>query len=148
MTLAEAFVKSIKDQALGIAWTVPGQPAIKLSLAGPRVGTFERGLKLDVDLNVGYHVYCRDAATVAAYYALRQFERRTGAATEKEGADIDLSALLDTFDVDWCEENEQLQAAGHSSVAAAAQSAWRMGELAICLQATAYALGLWDPSDK
>lgn len=139
MTLPEAFVKSIKDQALGIAWTVPGKDAIKLSLAGPRLGKVERGLELRVDVNVGYHVFCTDPATVASYHGLRRFGETC--------PNIDLPAMLDLFDANWCDDNEHLEANGHGSVQAAAQAAWRLGELAVALQGAAYVLGLWDPSE-
>jgi len=148
MKISEAFVKSIRDQALGVAWIVPGKDQIKLSLAGPQTRAtdrLERGLVIDVDLNVGYHSYCSDQATVAAYFGLRKLERLTR--NEQGGPTVDCSALLDQFSVQWCEENEHLQVSGCGTVHAAAQGAWRMGELAICLQATAYAMGLWDPSE-
>jgi hypothetical protein len=133
MKLSEAFVKSLADQRLAFAEVIPGEDAILLPFVGPRIDNGPMGhIRVDVDCNVLYHVYCSDPATVRAYEALNQ-------------TDIDLPALLEVFDVQWCPENDHLQAQGLHTVAAAALTAWQMVELAAALQGAAFAFTDWSP---
>jgi len=132
--LSEAFVKSLADQQLAVSAVIKGQDAIWLPFMGPRIdrGIDLAGIRVDVDLNVFYHVYCDDPATMRAYHALRK-------------ADADHAAVLEAFDLSWCPENDHLQAQGLQTVAAAARMAWRMVEAAAALQGAAYAFTDWTP---
>jgi len=146
MKLSEAFVKALRQQGKA-AVVGPGLDTIQLPLDGPRHDQRKagRGLTIQVDLNVLYHVYCSDPATVAACHAIRQHER--GTATDQGGPFVDFSSLLEVFGVTWCGENEHLQVQGVQTLPAAAAAAWRMGELAVALQLVAYGIGTWEPFD-
>lgn len=138
MKLSEAFVKSLADQRLVLADVIPGEDAILLPFFGPRIDNGGRfGIRVEVDCNVLYHVYCSDPATVRAYEALN--------ATEP---DMDLPAILESFDVDWCPENDHLQVQSLQTVAAAALAAWKMVQAATALQAMAYGLTTWQPDTE
>lgn len=137
MKLSEAFVKSLADQQLAVAAVIKGQDAIWLPFMGPRIdrGIDLAGIRVDVDLNVLYHVYCSDPATIRACRALRK-------------ADADLAGILEVFGLTWCPENDHLQAQGLQTVAAAARAAWRMVEAAAALQGAAYAFTDWTPDTE
>ncbi len=136
VTVAEAFVKAIRDQGM-TANPVHGQDAIILPLLGPRFDSshdkpVRPGLRIEVDLTVAYHAYCKDKDVVAACLALRS------------GTDI-FAELLDGFGVDWCHENEHLQVQGIRNVNMAGRYAWRLGECAVAVQMAAQAAVGWLP---
>lgn len=141
--LVDYLAEAIEELGLGRVKVPDGRyrDTILVPLAGPWLKISRApdrpGIPIRVDLNVLYHLYCSDPATVRACCALRAADRKN---------DVDFTALLDVFGMDWCPDNEHLQVQGIHSFREAAAIAYRMAEAAVVFQAVAYSLGEWEPN--
>lgn len=120
-----------EDVALAIGRLITADKADNVILP---MGLTGRPLLVRVDVVVAYHCYCADAATVAAWQALRASEA------------VDTFAMLDVLGVSWCSENDHLQIQGAMSYSDLVKNVLTLGAAAHAIQAAAYVLTDWKPA--